>query len=216
MTTAQKRISGSHLAVLAKFTNRIPFEEGLRKANDQKLVIASNKRLSNALVGSDEWQRIQAAFLCWSGTMTAYEVPGKKFGQTIEYVDPKTTFRWVFPVPEQFQGETNAILVAEHPDYTLEVEGRNRVVHATQVDLVKSFPEESKKWYKGDTIHDIPQGIQVNSDDEDSRQLWRIDKRVGPVPRGYHVNVGRNVFLVDNPSSDFGVVVEAKDHFVEN
>ena len=52
MTTATaekkpERIRGPHLAVLVKHSSRVPFEEGLRKANDQNLVlvIASNKRL---------------------------------------------------------------------------------------------------------------------------------------------------------------------------
>ncbi|MBN1170026.1 hypothetical protein JXA56_03300 [Candidatus Micrarchaeota archaeon] len=211
--TAEKkpeRIRGSSLAVLVKYSNNVPFEEGLRKANDQNLVIASSKRLSQALLEFNEWRGIEAALPCWTGTMTGYEAPGKKFGKTIEYVDPKTDYRWVFPVPESYRGKKNAILVAEHPDYTLETDGRNRVVHATSVDLVKQFPTKLEHWYKGDPKHDIPQGKPVSSDNKDARCLWRIKKRVGPVARNYKLDYIRSrvVDLSLRPSIGFGVAVE--------
>ncbi|MBN1170024.1 hypothetical protein JXA56_03290 [Candidatus Micrarchaeota archaeon] len=218
MTTAvaekkPERIRGPNLAVLVRRSGKVRFENGLRRADEQGLVIASNKRL-NILVRSHEWRNIEDGLPCWTGTMTGYEEPGKKFGKTIEYVDPETDHRWVFPVPENYWGEANAILVAEHPDYNLEVDGRNRVVHSSQIDLVKAFPTELKGWYKGDPKHDIPQGDQASRDNEDARYLFRIEKRVGPVVRYFNTDhyYGRNVHFDERPSDySFGVVVESTE-----
>ncbi|MFA5050203.1 MAG: hypothetical protein WC501_04310 [Candidatus Micrarchaeia archaeon] len=202
----KERVSGPNLAILIKRSNGVPFEEGLRRANEENRVIASNARLSKALVGSDEWQKLRAVFVCWSGTMTAYVEADTKLPEKVEYTDPTTGHRWVFSVPEQHRGKKNAILVAEHPDYTLEIDGTNRVVHATSVDLVKNFPK-SDGWYMGDPKHDIPVVSQTGSD----RYLWRVAKRVGPVARGcgLYGDGRRGVGLDFGPSVGLGVAVEA-------
>ncbi|NYZ76960.1 hypothetical protein H0O02_01445 [Candidatus Micrarchaeota archaeon] len=203
-----ERIRGPELAVLVKRANSVPFVEGLRMAEEKGLVIASNSRLDKALVGSDEWGSISDVFACWSGTMTAYAKPGEKLGKTVEYVDPKTEERWVFPVPVEYQKEKNAILVAEHPDYKFEVDGKNIVVNATTVDLVAKFPA-SDGWHPTDAKHGIP----TKEGSSGERYLWRIDSRVGPVARGYDylgLIYGRRhlVSLLDRPSYGFGVAVE--------
>ena len=210
--STKERIRGPDLAVLVKRLNGVPMEEALAKADEKGLVIASNKRLSKALVGSDEWLGIREVFACWSGTMTAYDKPGKKLGKAIEYTDPETCIRYVFPVPEEHQGKKNVVLVAEHPDFTLETDGKTRVVQAKEVGVVSEFPVASENWYLGDSKYDIPTGNKVDGSDEAARYLWRIDKRVGLVARGgydgFYVN-GRDVSLDDGPSSGFGVATEA-------
>ena len=104
--TEVQRTRGPNLAVLVAYANKVPSEEGLRLANEGNLVVASNKRLDKALVGSDEWQQpnVRPALPAWTGTYAGYEEVGKKLGKTIEYVDPETGIRHVFPVPEQYQG----------------------------------------------------------------------------------------------------------------
>jgi hypothetical protein len=210
-TLPRERVRGPDLAVLVRRSNGVPFEEGLRRANEGNFVIASSARLSKALVGSEEWKGIKGVFACWSGTMTAYVEPGQKLGEQVEYIDPKTKVRWVFAVPEAHQDATNAILVAEHPDYTLEVDGNNRVVHANAVDLVSAFPGKDG-WYLADSKHGIPTGEQV-AYSEQVRYLWRIAKRVGPVARGYDdfFDDRQGVGLDTRPSGGYGVAVEAAD-----
>jgi hypothetical protein len=209
--TEVQRTRGPNLAVLVAYANKVPSEKGLRFANEGNLVIASSKRLDRALVGSDEWKQpnVRSALPAWSGTYTGYEEVGKKLGKTIEYVDSETGFRHVFPVPEQYQGQKNVILVAEHPDYKLEVDGNNRVVNATNVDLIQAFPSKDG-WYPTDAVHGIPTGNQIDSSNTEARYLWRTAKRVAPVARDVF-DVRRYVGLDYRPSVRLGVAVEAAE-----
>ncbi len=200
-----QKTRGSELRILVARRSGVPFERALVLAEGARGVIASNTRLSKASGSSREGRRIRSAFPCWTGTMTAYVEPGKKLGTQVEYVDPNTSYRWVFPVPEAHQDRRNAILVVEHPDYNLEVDGRNRVVHASTVDLVSKFPKEGG-WYLADPEHGIPTGKRVNSDQSGS--LARIVKRVGPVARGYIAYNEQAIFLSYSPSGCLGVVIE--------
>ena len=79
-------------------------EEALERTKKEKRVIASNKRLDQALA-SDEWESIKDVFPCWSGTMTAYEEVGKSFGEVVEYFDFETKLKYLFPVPQNFRGK---------------------------------------------------------------------------------------------------------------
>ena len=173
-------IRGPNLEVLIPYKPGATMEEALKRAEKEKRVIASNIRLDQALVGSDEWKNIEAALWCWSGTMTAYEKPGKNFGKTIEYVDDETKIRYVFEVPAQYVGEKDSILVAEHPDYKLEIDGNSRIIRAAVVDLIEKFPARDD-WYLADSKHGIPFGKQIDSSDSNARCLNRIDTLVGPV-----------------------------------
>jgi len=87
-----KKIQGSGLEVFIPREPGATMEDALVKAEKEKRVIVSNKRLDQALVGSDEWKSIKKVFACWSGTMTAYEEVGKPFGEVVEYIDDKTNF----------------------------------------------------------------------------------------------------------------------------
>ena len=219
MTVAAQQISGKertrgpNLAILVNRSASVPMEEALVRANDAGVVIASNKRLSQALVGSDEWRGIREVFACWSGTMTGYEKPDQKLGKTIEYVDSETGVRYIFPVPEEHQGKKNVVLITEHPNFTLETDGKTRIVQAKEVGMVSEFPVASENWYLGDQKYDIPTGKKVDGNNEAARYLWRIDKRVGLVARGYDGNWDggdrRSGGLDDRPSEALGVAIEA-------
>ncbi|MEW6748448.1 MAG: hypothetical protein AB1295_01955 [Candidatus Micrarchaeota archaeon] len=207
----KERIRGPNLAVFVKRSEGVPMEEAIRRADEAGLVIASNKRLSKALVGSDEWRGMKEAFACWGGDMTGYDKPDQKLGKTIEYVDSETGIRYVFPVPEEHVGKKNVILVAQHPDFTLETDGKTRVVQAKEVYVVSEFPVASENWYLGDPKYGIPTGKKVDGSDEAARYLWRIEKRVGLVARdyGWGGNYRRVVLLNGWPSDGLGVAVEA-------
>ena len=169
-------------------------EEALRMADEAGLVIASNRRLSKALLESEEWcSELRGLFTLWSGTMAAYDRPGQKIGSAIEYVHPETNVRYVFPVPKEHIGKENAVLVVEHPDFTLEAEGNNRVVLAKDEDvgIVPGFPlipmrqrlGDPTQFYLGDEKYDIPAGKEVGVDIKEARMLSRMGKRVGLVSR---------------------------------
>jgi len=212
-----KRKSGPHLSIFISSKNGLPFEEAFQLVESQKLIIASNKRLYNALNESNDWESIKDVFPCWSGTMTGYEGPGIPLGSVIEYVDQETKFRWIFPVPEKYQGMKDVILVAEHPDYSLEIKGNDRIVKAAVVDIIEKFPAESEKFYFTDPKHSIPFGNQVTETNLLQNLyrfeiLDRIEKRVGPVDRlGSNVckDGGHMVGLINRPSLGFGIAVES-------
>jgi hypothetical protein len=212
----KERVRDPNLAILVKRADGVPMEEALAKGDEAGLVIASNKRLSKALVGSDEWRDIREVFACWTGTMTAYDKPDQKLGKIIDYTNSDTGVRYVFPVPEEQQGKKNVILVAEHPNVSLVKDGNDRIVQATEVDVVERFPTSKEGWFLGDQKYDIPQGDKVDGSNQDARYLWRIGKRVGLVARGDYYYYGdcnyrRNVSLGNAPSVAFGVATEATE-----
>ena len=205
-------IRGPLLEVLVEEANGVSMEEAIALANKEKRIIASNKRLDQALVGSDEWRSIEKVFPCWTGTMTAYEEVGKPFGEIVEYTDDNTGLKYLFEVPQKYKGKKDCILVCEHPDFSLETKGDERIIRAAKIDLIEKFPA-NVDWYLVDSKHGIPFGDSVKFSD-DTRYLYRIEKRVGPVARGYG-DCGddnrRNVDIDDWPSGGLGGVVEAPE-----
>lgn len=223
------------------FYTGIPFDEALRIAEQGRRVIASNARMSKALVKNDEWRRISKRCECWTGTMTAYVKPGERFGAMIEYIDRMTQQRWVFPVPEQFRGIRDAILVTEHPDYTLERDGKNFVVLAKTVDIVENFPAVAEHhiywdvfgdnysnleinirigngWSAVDAKHSIPQA-RDDQGKEIHLNMTRYESWVGPVSRSNRSffcggNDGLDISLTNSPSAYLEVPIEALEESV--
>jgi len=144
--------------------------------------------------------------------MAAHEEPGKSFEKWIEYTE--TGLRYLFAVPDEFVGVKDGLLVAEHPDFMLRAEGNDRIVLASKVELIEKFPAASEKWYLADSKHGIPIGEEVGVSNPVARYLWRIDKRVGLVARGYDYNgcdLRRNVYGNFRPGDGLGVVVEISE-----
>jgi hypothetical protein len=229
-TVSRERIRGPELAVLRTRLNGTAFDKAVPEVDAGNLVMASNKRLTAALVGSNEWQKIRNAFVCHTGTHTGYIEPNTVFDEKsllvindreleklagtryfVEYVDPQTKEHWLYPVHPDYLGKQNSILVAEHPNYTLKQDG-NRVITLPAgmslkdaVDLVEGFPAEDG-WNRGDPNHHIP----VMRTDGPELYLWRASRLVGPAGRdgfGERRDVGLDVA----PSDGRGVVVEAAE-----
>ncbi len=194
---------------------------------DQKisLVLPSNKRISKATVETDERNSCRP-FVCWTGTMTAYAEPhtpfnrSKMFSQNdnaLVYPDPKTGERWLFllsGVPAEHLDKPNAILIAEHPLYSLEVNGKDIIVKPDAADILFDFAPRNG-WYSGDPKYDIPIGEAINRADKHARQLIRVEYtgRVGLVARCYDycADSERAINLAQMPSLADGVAVEAPD-----
>jgi hypothetical protein len=207
------RVRGPAISEFIKAKPGAPFDEGIIRADDSHHVICSNMRITRAFMEKDDIA-VKEVFPCATGTMAAYEMPEKRLGKTIEYVDSKTKLRWIFHVPEEFRGEKNCVLLAEHPAYSVERDRRNRVVHASAVQIVQAFPA-SNGTYPADPVHGIPCGEGNDDPGADTRHLWRIGKRVGPVARGFGYKkfggygIRRNVHLDKEPSRELGIAVEA-------
>ncbi len=173
------------LVVLLKRSEGVPMDEALRIAEEKGYRLASNKALSEILVGSEAWKGVRDAFGCWSGTLIGYDRAGKELGERIVYTDPKTYLKYIFPVPEEHRGKRDIALVAEHPDFTLVKEGNERIVLARKVDWIGGFPARygESGWHVGDPRHDIPRGQEVAASHESARFMTREYAHVGLVPR---------------------------------
>jgi hypothetical protein len=107
------------------------------------------------------------------------------------------------------------MLVSVHPDYSLEIDGKDILVKHKSMVIVDNFPEKNG-WYLTDAMTGIPTGQQVNSNNPNARYLVRVDGagRIGPVARGYvstnYINK-RYAYLYLRPSGALGVAVEAPE-----
>lgn len=204
----KERKRGPNLAILAK----CPMEEALSRADSGGFVLASNRRLSQELVGNC-WVGDRQHFCAWSGTMVAYVEPGKKLGRAVEYTDRRSGVRYVFPVPQEHQEKRDAVLVAEHPDYLIETEGNTRIIRPSAVDIVENFA--ACGWFAGDPKHDIPQGTpsdQLDPREPGARMLFREGRRVGLIYRIFFINeCSRHILMGSGPSADNAAVVESAE-----
>ncbi|MBI2079841.1 hypothetical protein HYT84_03680 [Candidatus Micrarchaeota archaeon] len=190
------------------------FERALEKVAKEKRVIASNKDLDQALIPKNLIVRDEADFdpdqlynRVWSGTLTAYVEPDEKLGEEVEYVDPVTSDKWIFPVPKQYSAKKNAILISEYPNYTIKSDGKKRLVHATKVDLIELFPAENG-WYLTDSVYRIPIGKQVDLSDPNTRCLVRTNKGGFPICRDI-LSREKDICIAAKTSSEqYGVVVK--------
>jgi hypothetical protein len=209
--TGKQLIRGPNIEVLIPHSFGVPFEEGLAKANSEKRVLASNKRLNQALIETLEWTRIRELFPCWSGTIVAIRNSGEMLGKEIEFENKITGFVWVFPVPKEFQNMKDAVLVAEHPDYTLEINGRYRIVRARKVDIIRNFPKTGD-FYLPDPVHGIPYGEKIGPDDKRRIHLFSFGTQVTPIRRDFDFNGAlslRCISLDNQYTFCAGIAVEA-------
>ncbi len=207
---APERRRGPSLAVLASRSDGTPMEEALRRADENGYVIASIKRLCRARFGSRDWQRVKDAFDCWAGDMVGFDLPGKPLGATIEYVNPRTNIRYIFPVPDEYRGVADIAIVSQHPDFFLAPRGNDRIVQAHLVGVVEDFPTYSG-YYAGDPEYDLATGREVDRSHESAKFLWRPDKRVGLVALDPRIINLRSQILSPWPCLSRGVVVECEE-----
>ena len=111
--------------------------------------------------------------LAWTGTFVAYKAPGEKFGEEMAVIDPRKGKAYLFKIPQEFQDEKNAILVAEHgfqadgrPTIQMHQHGRNAFafeIADAGITLLPDFPT-ARGCYMADEKFGVPLGAQVERD----------------------------------------------------
>jgi len=149
-----------------------------------RIRIATNREL-DLVLNSDSRHSIKDALPCWSGTMAAYERAGVALGRYVEYEDQDSGIRHLFPVPKEFVRIKDAILLVDHPFFTIESDGRDRIVRAKKVSLLEGFPDQNDH-YRPDPRYGIPWGEAILWSEPDARRLHRIGKRVGLAARHFY------------------------------
>lgn len=213
-------IRGPNLATFIKNPPGLPFVESFMKASTERRVAASSQSLDGVLVGSDAWKPLAEAFTSWTGTLVCYVEPGTAFNKSrmfsrqdnaIVYKDPGSEQLWRFDVPIAYLGASDAILVAEHPSYSLSVvDGCVQVKVVGFPDILFGLPANTG-WYLTEAEHGIP----VGAGDDRSNQLARFLTRgaggkICPVARSCGNTESRYVNLNFSPSHALGMVVEAQ------
>ena len=86
------RIRGPKLEVFISDNPGAIMEEAIIRADSEKRVISSNKRLDQALFLNDEWKNIRFQITpwpnssCWSGTMGAFVEPYGSFRESAQKI----------------------------------------------------------------------------------------------------------------------------------
>jgi len=205
MNVAQRRETDGRpcLSVFAP-KNSMPMEEALLRADKMRIGLAPNKLLS----GADN-RNISEAFPCWTGTLFAYESPGKKLDKYIEYLDTENNIQYVWPVPEVHVGARGIALIAEHPGFFMDTDRGTRIIRAYNYGIIERFPA-SDGWYLGDARYGIPSGDSASASNPEALHLWRVDRMVSLVVRGYgdtnYPGKERLVNMGARPSDRLGAV----------
>jgi len=217
----QKQLTEKGLKVLVPRSKGVSFYRAFLLAKEKNERIISNKEADEILVDSGDWCQYRNAFPIWTGTMTAYTKKGKRFDSVVEYEQPNSKKIWIWEIPAGYRNLKNSILVAEHPDYDL-VKEKNRIfvdVPNNKIIVIENFPT-SVYWHKinKETAVPVETGLYLNGDDDNEvRLLHRIQKRVGPLARGYYNSYNFNytnrryISVGYAPSDHLGVLTVSRE-----
>ena len=173
--------------VLIQRKNGATVIEAFQRAKKFDERILSNKEHDLVLVEMCNWRAVYSTYSAWTGTMAAHVSPGVRLGSEITHQDPRSKQIWRFPVPVGFRELKNSILVAEHPDYDLDIKGDTVtvVVPENKLAVVENFAAETKQLYIPDQKFGIPTGSPIHPKlhDNDLRYLKRSDASVGLIAR---------------------------------
>jgi len=174
----------------------LQFKEAIAEAAKRKVRLLNNLELDARLQG-EEWKQEKEMYPCWTGTLIAYEAPGKPFCKTVEYEG------LTFNVPKQFQGKKGRTIVCNHPDFIL----KDNVITPGKSAKCIPIPEDDG-WYLPEKQFGIPNG-EKSSDNGQTRYLWRWSTPYcGLVARDYDWWDGRDrrdVGCDCGPSARLGV-----------
>jgi len=218
-TTTHREIGNKNanhrLSVLIKRKPGVPFVEGLRKADEKNMRIPSLQKINQVAgrMSFEGYDDLESAFPCWTGTFVAFKGPHKSLSDSVIYTDQETGQRYVFPVPKYHQSMSDVILVVEHPNYSLEKDGKDLIVAADsdKIELVSKFPSKNG-WYKVDQWCGIPTTEEANPlvDYVNAFGLNRFaEEGVGPVALSFDYLPVATINFGLSPSTALGMTVEA-------
>jgi len=198
-----QRIRGPRLEV---FRKDVTFDEAVRIADAENRVLPSNKRIDQEIMEDGKFKKLLTN--CLTGTLIACAAKGNPLGKNIVYFDSSTHHRWIFPVPEDLQGNTDCVLITEHPHYRIEIDRNDLIIHTSYLTMLGGFPKEDGG-YRTDPRHCIPLGEKVGPDDPEIRYLTgrHGSERIVPINRGSATGNKKHIFLFA-PSQILDMVVE--------
>jgi hypothetical protein len=220
--TRSREIAVPALIMLAETAKGLVLEEGLMLAGERKATIASVRTIAIGLMDNDTRLRIKNAFVCRSGTMFANVEPGRSFressqqvsslgnGYFVVYEDPVSKNRYYFPIPEQHLDKRDSILLTEHPDYSLRIDGRDRIVLDARISLVERFPK-TDGWFAVEEAHGIATEGEAITSLSRMACLLRGEKMVSAAAIDYgrfpHPDHGRQILNI-GPSARLGTIIK--------
>lgn len=156
--------NGLPISMAVKNEEKLTMEQAIETANSMKIVIASHKTIheiyNNPRTGKAMVSALRDAWPYWTGTMVAYESKGVKLGSTIEFMEHGSQIRYIFPTGD-YKGEKNVVLAVNHPNFHIEKDGNNRIIHARNIGIVRNFPHVSG-WYLLDDEFGLPYGKELH------------------------------------------------------
>ena len=176
----------------------LPMLEAIREANRKGLYIPSSKELSERLVNSDLWKSEKEMYPCRSGTLCIYETKDTPFGKTVEWEG------LVANIPKKFQGQSNMVILCNHPDFFLK---ENTITLGKSAKIIQM--PKIDDWYDTDPIFEFPIGEKKEYANSRRRLYRRDSPYIGLVSRDYYGGFvygnRRYVFCGYLPSGRLGV-----------
>jgi len=196
--------------------------------------ILSNKEFDSRLVLSGIWESESDAYPAWTGTAVAFKGEGAKLGDVVKYKDASTNTTHIFPVPKEYQNETNAILAVNHdflpdgrPAFSFQQDGRDILIEVadnSRIALLRNFPGQNG-WYLAENEFRIPirtdtKGMPCSIPPKPEgpfvRHLHREAKGggaggyAGLLGRNGYRSFNRHVLAAAEPSSPFGALLDSE------
>ena len=204
--------------ILAPRSNGLTALQLLQLPKKQRAKILTVKQHDYVLVETGIWKSCKEGYAAWAREMEAHTSPGKRLGSAIRYTDSNSKQLWVFEVPTgPLREAKDSILLANSDDCEVEVKKNRITVHVAEgkLSIIENFPAKDG-WYQTDPTFGIPVNVPLSDSDSNARYLYRIDKRVGPLVRGYidGYDYGRDVDADSQPSGRFGVLTLTDSHEV--
>lgn len=168
------------LELLRSFREGVCGEDAISLAQKSNKILASNIAL-DFLLSINKGGLADAGWY-WTGTLLAYEKAGAPFGEELRYYDRSTGFEYIVPVPKKFQGKTDCAIASNHPDFSLEIKGSQRIFKAVRLDLLEDFPQLAD-FYRIDPRYGIPFGNPVETSISDARYFYRDESHVSLIAR---------------------------------
>ncbi len=175
MGEREARIGKARVSIVREWGGGVPFAQALRLVEGRPMI--SNKEADLILQDPGLMAGLIAIFPVWTGTVVAYNAPGKRLGSTI------AANGLVIDVPARYRNAVDCALFVNHPNFTLTLQRRGYLIASNLADLVAGFPS-ADGWFRTDSVTGIPNGENATGSDSKARYFFRSNgSYVGPLVR---------------------------------